>query len=49
MFMPIEQKTCFILMFCQINNIFVPEDGDIVKDGVIAGVLVSIDNHTHIV
>ena len=21
MFMPIEQKTCFILMFCQINNI----------------------------
>ena len=30
-------------------SIFVPEDGDIVKDGVIAGVLVSIDNHTHIV
>lgn len=22
MFMPIEQKTCFILMFCQINNIY---------------------------
>ena len=22
MFMPSEQKTCFILMFCQINNIY---------------------------
>ena len=26
-------------------SVFVPEGGDIVKDGVIAGVLVSIDNH----